>query len=459
MAMSLALRGLDQKRASGLVRINHLVILGGGKGTRLAGITRPGQKILVPIGGKPLLQHHLELATASAIEDITIFAGYHAEDVAEFVGNGSAFSLNVRTVIEGQPLGTAGAVVGALDLLPEHFFVLYGDVMAAEDLQAVAARHLAWDADFTMVAHPNDHPLDSDLVETDLDGRVTAIHACPHPQDAGYGNLVNAGLYAVRREALRSWTGASGKKDFVKDIAAKLIASGGRVFAYRSHGYLKDMGTPTRLQQVESDYCSGLIHSKGADVRRPAIFLDRDGTLNVERGHLRRPEQLELLPGVGAALRSLRQAGFRLVVITNQSVVARGEASDADLAAIHCRLEWELGKSGAFVDAIYVCRHHPDRGFPGERVDLKFVCDCRKPATGLVERATRELQIDIASSWMIGDQTRDIETAHRAGLRSVLVQTGAAGGDGRFTATPDLVVPDLGTAAATILAAMENIHS
>src|SRR5262245_56015738 len=135
MAMSLALRALDKKRASGPVRMNHLVILGGGKGTRLAAITGPRQKILMPIGGKPLLQHHLELAAASAIEDVTIFAGYRAEDVAEFVGDGSAFSLNVRTVIENEPLGTAGAVVGALDLLPEHFFVLYGDVMAAEDLQ------------------------------------------------------------------------------------------------------------------------------------------------------------------------------------------------------------------------------------------------------------------------------------------------------------------------------------
>jgi D,D-heptose 1,7-bisphosphate phosphatase len=268
--------------------------------------------------------------------------------------------------------------------------------------------------------------------------------------------LVNAGLYAIRREALRPWAGASGKRDFIKDLASDLIANGGCVFAYRSSRYLKDMGTPARLQQVESDYGLGLVHSDG---RRPAIFLDRDGTINVEKGYLRRPEELELLPGVGAALRSLRQAGFRLVVITNQAVVARGEASEADLAAIHRRLEWELGTSGAFVDAIYVCPHHPDRGFPGERADLKFVCDCRKPATGLVERASRELQIDVASSWMIGDQTVDIETAHKAGLRSVLVQTGAGGGDGRFAAIPDHVAPDLAAAAETILAATAAVRS
>jgi histidinol-phosphate phosphatase family protein len=156
---------------------------------------------------------------------------------------------------------------------------------------------------------------------------------------------------------------------------------------------------------------------------------------------------------VGAALRSLRRAGFRIVIVTNQPVVSRGEASEADLAVIHRRLEWELGKSGAFVDAIYVCPHHPDRGFPGERADLKFVCDCRKPATGLVERASRELRIDIASSWMVGDRTSDIETARRAGMRSVLVQTGSAGGDGRFAATPDHIAADLAAAAEAILVA------
>jgi histidinol-phosphate phosphatase family protein len=454
-----AAQRVDQTPVSGSASIDHLVILAGGKGTRLAPITGPIQKVLAPIGGKPVLQHQLELAVTFGIKSVIIFGGYRAKDVAAFVNDGSKFGLNVRMVVETEPLGTAGAAVGALNLLPEQFFVLYGDVMAAEDLQAVATAHIAWKADFTMVVHPNDHPLDSDLVETDLTGRVTAIHACPHPPDAGYGNLVNAGLYAIRREALRPWAGKKGRRDFVKDVASDLVANGGRVLAYRSSNYLKDTGTPARLQQVESDYLSGLIHAKRADGRRPAIFIDRDGTLNVEKGYLCNPGELELLPGVGAALRSLRRAGFRIVIVTNQPVVARGEASEADLAGIHRRLEWELGKSGAFVDAIYVCLHHPDRGFPGERADLKIVCDCRKPAIGLVERASRELRIDIASSWMVGDRTSDIETARRAGMRSVLVQTGSAGGDRRFAAAPDHIAADLGAAAEAILVATAAARS
>jgi D,D-heptose 1,7-bisphosphate phosphatase len=183
----------------------------------------------------------------------------------------------------------------------------------------------------------------------------------------------------------------------------------------------------------------------------PAVFLDRDGTLNVEKGFLRTMQDFELFPGVGPALRSLRQAGYRLAVLTNQSVVARGEASEADVAGIHRRLQWELGKEGAYLDGIYVCPHHPDWGSPGERIELKRECGCRKPATGLLERACEELLVDPARSWMIGDQTGDIEMARRAGLRSVLVRTGLAGGDGKFPATADFVADDLAGAADVIL--------
>lgn len=198
------------------------------------------------------------------------------------------------------------------------------------------------------------------------------------------------------------------------------------------------------------------VHSKSG---RPAIFLDRDGTLNVERGGVCRPQDLELIPGVAQALIALRQAGFCLVVVTNQSVIARGQATERDLADVHRRLVRELGKAGASLDGIYVCPHHPDRGFPGERVDLKIACDCRKPGIGLVERARKDLEIDLSASWMIGDQTRDVEMARRAGLRSILLLTGTAGRDGQFQCSADYVAADLMGAAAFILSGKESQHT
>src|SRR5438034_73142 len=195
--------------------LNHLVIVAGGKGSRLASVAGEIPKALVRIGGKPLLQHQLELAAANGINEVTVVAGHLAEQIVNFVGDGSRFGLGVRVLVEQEPMGTAGAVLRSLDLLPDHFLVLYGDVMLAVDLQRLASRHLDRAADFTALVHPNDHPQDSDLLEADADDWVMTTHSRPHPPGRFFGNLVNAALYVVRRDALRPWAKAATKQDFV----------------------------------------------------------------------------------------------------------------------------------------------------------------------------------------------------------------------------------------------------
>ena len=144
------------------------------------------------------------------------------------------------------------------------------------------------------------------------------------------------------------------------------------------------------------------------------IFLDRDGTLNPDPGYIRSSDQFELFPGVAQALSRLKQAGARLIVVTNQSGVARGFFSAGDLDGIHAKLRYLLGEAGVSLDAIYVCPHHPDDG-----------CDCRKPDRGLIDRAVGEQRIDLLRSYLIGDHARDIDLAKRVGSRSILVTTGA----------------------------------
>jgi D,D-heptose 1,7-bisphosphate phosphatase len=156
---------------------------------------------------------------------------------------------------------------------------------------------------------------------------------------------------------------------------------------------------------------------------RPAIFLDRDGTLNFDYGWIASPEKIELLPGAAEAVRATNQAGFLAVLITNQPVIAQGACTEVELAAIHDRLKFLLAQSGARLDAIYYCPHHPDAGFPGERPEFKIRCHCRKPSPGLLERAARDLQIDVARSWMIGDSERDLGAAAAFGIPAVLVSS------------------------------------
>jgi D,D-heptose 1,7-bisphosphate phosphatase len=302
------------------------------------------------------------------------------------------------------------------------FVVMYGDTLVNVDLERLVAAHSP-EASATLLVHPNDHPQDSDLVEMNDRDEIVAFHSYPHAANANLRNLVNAALYVFSKQVFskQALDAAKSPADIAKHLFPALLANGKILHGYRSREYIKDAGTPERLERVRQDYRSGRVESAAFDAAAPAVFLDRDGTLNYERGWLSAPDNLELLPGAAEAVRAINRSGRLAVVITNQPVVARGECSEAGLRQIHNRLEWLLGESHAYLDAIYYCPHHPDGGFPGERADLKIPCACRKPATGLLEAATRDLNIDVGRSWMIGDREGDMQAAKNFGLRSVLV--------------------------------------
>jgi histidinol-phosphate phosphatase family protein len=432
--------------------MKQVVILAGGKGTRLG--ARLGENLPKPmmdVAGKPLLQHQLELARRHGFTEAVLFTGYRAEAIEAFFGDGASLGLRLVHHREPQPLGTAGAVMEGRELLAERFLVMYGDTMLEVDLTRFWAAHEASGADVTLFLHPNDHPADSDLVEVDEAGRVLAFHGYPHPPDRFLPNQVNAALYVIERRALPAFSGPPRIIDFAKHLFPELHRQGVRFFGYQSPEYIKDMGTPERYDRVVGDLLSGKIAKRSLSAAQPAVFLDRDGTLIREDGYIRTPEQLHLIDGVGAALRRLNQSTLRTAIVTNQPVIARGEASEETLRHIHSKLETLLGREGAYVDRIYSCPHHPDAGFPGERRELKIRCACRKPATGMLEQAARELAIDLPRSWLIGDSTVDVRTARNAGLRSILLRTGEAGRDGRFPDRPDYVFHALGEAVDFVL--------
>jgi D-glycero-D-manno-heptose 1,7-bisphosphate phosphatase len=180
-----------------------------------------------------------------------------------------------------------------------------------------------------------------------------------------------------------------------------------------------------------------------------AVFLDRDGTL-VQRYHYpSRPEHLRLYDGIAAPLAALRRSGFLLVVVTNQSGIARGYFTEAELDRMHRSLRAELAAQGVELDAIYHCPHHPD----GQVASLAVRCDCRKPAPGLPLRAARELRLDLARSWFVGDILDDVEAGARAGCRTVLVDLGTEPMPQSALRRPDFVARDTPHALAIILAA------
>lgn len=178
-----------------------------------------------------------------------------------------------------------------------------------------------------------------------------------------------------------------------------------------------------------------------------AVFLDRDGVINKEVHHLHRKEELELLPGAGKAIWRLNNSPYKVIVVTNQSVVARGMCSEDKLEEIHEELESMLETKGAHLDGIYFCPHHPE----GKVEKYSRVCGCRKPAIGLLEQARSDFNLDLERSFLVGDSTSDIKAGSDAECSTILVGTGYGGSDGEYNVRADYECGDLGEAAKLII--------
>jgi D-glycero-D-manno-heptose 1,7-bisphosphate phosphatase len=189
---------------------------------------------------------------------------------------------------------------------------------------------------------------------------------------------------------------------------------------------------------------------------RIAVFFDRDGTLIEDVGYLRTPDELRLLPGAAASLRRLNDRQILTCVVSNQSGIARELFTEDDLAGIHQRMEKDLAAAGAHLDRIYYCPHHPTEGRPPYNIE----CTCRKPRTGMLERAARECAIDLARSFIVGDKALDIEAGKRAGMKSILVLTGFGRSSveecRRTGIDPDFTVPTVVEAVEYIMHHLEG---
>jgi len=424
------------------------VIMAGGKGTRLGVLTRDIPKPMVPINGKPILLHQIENLRENGILDIILVVGHLGQRIRDYFGDGERLGVRIGYVTEEHPLGTAGNFYYLRDRVREDFILLYGDILLDIDYSRFVRFHREKGAFVSLFAHPNSHPFDSDLVEADGDDRIVNYLPKNMPR-ADYRNLVNAGVYVCQPDVL-SFVERPEKLDFEKDLLFSRMLSRG-VYAYRSPEYVKDAGTPERLDKVARNERDGIVRQKNLKNDQKCIFLDRDGTVNVFKGLIAHPDEIELEKDVDEAIRRINDSAYLCILITNQPVVARGMCTVEELERIHCRLEMLLGERGAYLDDIVYCPHHPDRGYEGERVEYKIACSCRKPKTGLIDACVERYHIDRSRSFMIGDTTIDVQTGINAGLQTVLLRTGEAGRDRKFNVRPDRICTTLLEAVREIL--------
>lgn len=404
------------------------IIIAGGKGTRLGSMTQDIPKPMVEINKKPILEYQIELLKRYGIKEIILVVNHLYTIIEDYFSNGQNHGVSIDYFVEPMPLGTVGGIKELENELSEDFLVLYGDVMMDVDFDRLIHFHKNHQGTATLVLHPNDHPYDSDLVEVDNNDKIIAFYSKPHPQNIYLPNMVNAGLYVFSPEIF-SFLNKGEKADFGKDIFPKIYKQT-NLYGYNTPEYLKDMGTLDRLEQVTNDVVSGKVERFNLSNQRRAIFLDRDGVINLHKDYIYTPEMLELYDFVGAALKKINQSEYLSVVVTNQPVVARNLTTEEGLKKIHHKMESLLGEQHAKFDAIYYCPHHPDIGFEGENKALKIDCDCRKPKPGMLLEAAKRFNIDLPNSYIIGDSERDIVAGISAGVHTIGVMTGCGNKDG-----------------------------
>lgn len=408
--------------------------MAGGKGTRIASVKSDVPKPMIPICGKPILEWQIENLKACGLTEITLVVGYLGNVIQNYFGDGKRFGVKISYFVEDAPLGTAGALF-KMPELTEDFLLMCGDVILDVDFNRFIEFHKKNNAWASLMAHPNGHPYDSSLLVTEVlppqvaGGNPVDTHRVIHWMNKEddrlyYKNRVNAGIEIISPDLLKETMKTfvprhpetPDKIDLDRDVLKPNIKSG-RIYAYDTPEYIKDMGTPDRFYEVEKDIIEGKVKARNLKNKQKAIFLDRDGTINKYVGFLTRPEQFELLPGVADAVKMINKSGYLAIVVTNQPVIARGDCTWEELLQIHDRMETELGKEGAFLDAIYICPHHKDKGFEGERPEYKFDCNCRKPKAGLFYQAAKDFNIDLSLSFMIGDNDNDVIAGQNAQLR------------------------------------------
>ena len=387
--------------------LKQAVLLVGGRGKRLGALTGTTPKPLLPIAGRPFLGYLIDNAIRHGFTDILLLAGYQADAVDAMWGTASQAApefakegVRITVIKEPTAMGTAGALTYARNHLDDVFLLANGDsffdfnwldlliLRAGDDWQArVALRRVADSSRYG-------------LVEV-TDSRVSRFEGVGRP---GPG-VINGGVYIMRRSIVDAIKGvpSSLERDLLPELAAQ-----GPLYGCIYDGFFIDIGVPYDYTRAD------MLMSKVW--QRPAVFLDRDGVLNVDHGYVHRPDQIEWIVGAKEAIKQFNDAGYFVFVVSNQAGVARGYYSEADVRALHAWMAGELQLIGAHVDQFEYCPDHPD----GTVARYRRMSDRRKPAAGMLLDCMARWQVDKSKSFLIGDKATDLKSAQAAGFPGYL---------------------------------------
>jgi D-glycero-D-manno-heptose 1,7-bisphosphate phosphatase len=391
-------------------RVAQAVLLVGGKGTRLGALTASTPKPLMPIGdARVFLDLLLDNVARQGFTRITLLAGHFGEQIAARCDGKRIRDAEIEVLIEPAPLGTGGALRFAAAKLDPWFLLANGDTYFDMAYRALEAAVIAAGPSI-LGAVALRHVSDAGRygrVETDA-GLITAFRE-KSPDTLGQAGGINAGVYLLSRTVVDLIP--EGTVSLEGTVFPELVKRRGLLGVERP-GYFIDIGLPETLDQARLDLPTVM--------RRPALFLDRDGVINLDHGYVHRWEDFDWVMGARQTIKTANEAGWFVFVVTNQAGVARGLYDEAAIHQLHGQIRDDLATQGAHIDAFYYCPFHPDgiiASYRGHHPD-------RKPNPGMILRALSEWPVETATSLLIGDRDTDIAAAAAAGIRGFLFPGG-----------------------------------
>ena len=381
------------------------VIMAGGKGTRLAAITKDEiPKPMVPINGKPLLLWQVEELKSHGIHDVIMVIGHLGSKIQEYFGDGSQFGVSITYIIEDTPLGTAGAFFYLKKYLTENpFLLVFGDVYFSIDIGRMEAFHREHASIATLFVHPNSHPADSDLVVLAQDSQILRFDSKHNVRDYWYDNCVNAGFYILDR-SICDFISKPEKKDLEKDILSTLVNEGAAVYGYRSSEYIKDIGTVERIAQAEKEIATGFISEKCLTNKQKCVFIAGDETTGIFTGIMSKGMEAALAAQTSEAVKLISQSGWIGIAFINQEEDVHSLSKGMDVGRIPQRISTLLGGEGVYLDEILLCS---ESDWPNMEESIGTMA--------------RKYNIDLTSSWLISYTGAGLYAAQKTGIHTAVV--------------------------------------
>ena len=394
-----------------------VLILAGGDGQRIKAISKNKQKSLLKINNVSLLKY--QITKLSKINK-RIFISIKENDKEIINELKTIKKINFKLIKENKKLGTAGCLKALKNYRIENILVIYSDILFNINLKKFIKFHKDKKSDLTLFTHPNNHPYDSDLVEVNKNSKVTDFHN-KYSKKKYVGNLCLSGIYIIKKKLLNHLD-KNEYQDFSKNFLPKILKKKKlKVFSYMSREYAKDIGTPYRYKNAVKEFNSDKFKKWNLDYKIPAIFLDKDGVINADKYNYKYQNPFEFIDGTFDAIKKINESEFLAVLITNQPAVAKGFISIDKLKKDFKKLESLLGQKGSYLDRIFYCPCHPEKGHKGEIKKFKRICSWRKPNNGMLLTAIKDLNIDKKKSFMIGDTENDLIAAKKTEIKFIQV--------------------------------------